>query len=157
LHGRVCDIAHKIDGIDKAILMTLQEDGRTAFSKIAKKIGVSEATVFMRVKKLQKRGYIKQFTAITSPELLGKSLAAFVLINADPKRHQFVLKALQNMDDVYEVYDVTGSYYAIAKVRTENREKLAKVIDNIGLIEGVTSTETAIVLKCVKEETRIKL
>jgi Lrp/AsnC family transcriptional regulator for asnA, asnC and gidA len=150
-------MVRKIDEVDKTILEALQEDGRMAFSKIAKKIGVSEATVFMRVKKLLKRGLIRRFTALASPELLGKSLAAFVLINANPKRHQFVLEALQGMDDVYEVYDVTGSYYAIVKIRTENREKLAKVIDNIGLIEGVISTETAIVLRCIKEETRIKL
>jgi Lrp/AsnC family transcriptional regulator for asnA, asnC and gidA len=150
-------MAHKIDETDKAILEALQEDGRIAFSQIAKNIGVSEATVFTRVKKLLKRGYIKKFTALASPELLEKSLAAFVLINADPKRHQLVLESLQGMDDVYEVYDVTGSYYAIAKIRTENRGKLANVIDKIGLIEGVISTETAIVLKSVKEETRIRL
>ena len=80
-----------------------------------------------------------------------------MLINADPKRHQFVLESLQGMGDVYEVYDVTGSYYAIAKIRTENRGKLANIIDKIGLIEGIISTETAIVLRCVKEETHIKL
>ena len=61
------------------------------------------------------------------------------------------------MDDVYEVYDVTGTYYAIVKVRTEDRESLAEVIDKIGMIDGVTRTETAIALRCVKEETRIKL
>jgi DNA-binding Lrp family transcriptional regulator len=61
------------------------------------------------------------------------------------------------MDDVYEAYDVTGSYYAIVKIRTENRESLAKIIDQIGMIDGVTRTETAIVLRCIKEETRIQL
>ncbi|RJS88289.1 AsnC family transcriptional regulator, partial [Candidatus Bathyarchaeota archaeon] len=34
---------------------------------------------------------------------------------------------------------------------------LAKIIDRIGMIDGVTRTETAIVLRCVKEETQIKI
>jgi len=94
---------------------------------------------------------------IVSPELLGKSLTAFVLINSEPKKLESVLETLSNMDDVYEVYDVTGTYYVIAKIRTENKESLAKIIDRIGMIDGVTRTETAIVLKSVKEETRIKI
>jgi len=147
----------KIDSIDKEILRMLQDDARISFKKIAEKIGVSEATIFVRVKKLRKNGVIKRFTAIVSPDLLGKNLTAFVLINTEPKNLEHVLNALSSMDDVYEVYDVTGAYYVIVKIRTENRKTLAEIIDKIGMIDGVTRTETAIVLKCVKEETRIKI
>jgi Lrp/AsnC family transcriptional regulator for asnA, asnC and gidA len=146
----------KADAIDRTILEMLQDNARTSFRKIAEEAGISEATVFVRVKKLLEKGGIKRFTAIVSAELLGKSLMAFILVNADPKRLQTVLEALSNMDEIYEVYDVTGTYYAIVKIRTDNREKLAETIDQIGLIDGVTSTETAIVLRCMKEETRIK-
>ncbi len=145
-----------VDDVDRTILKILQDDARTAFRKIAQKVGVSEATVFIRVKKLLERGVIRRFTALVSPELLGKSLTAFVLINANPKRLQTVLNTLAGMDDVYEVYDVTGTYYAIAKIRIEDRERLAKIIDQIGLIEGIMSTETAVVLRSIKEETRVK-
>ena len=147
----------KIDSTDRTILNMLQDDARIAFKRIAEKIGVSEATVFVRVRKLREKGLIKRFTALVSPELLGRGLTAFVLINTDPKKLEDVLSTLSSMDDVYEVYDVTGTYYAIVKIRTKNRETLAEIIDQIGMIDGVTRTETAIVLRCVKEETRIKV
>jgi Lrp/AsnC family transcriptional regulator for asnA, asnC and gidA len=150
-------VSEGLDNIDRAILGTLQDDARTALRKIAEKTGVSEATIFARVKKLQEKGVIKRFTALVSPEMLGKSLTAFVLINTNPYRLQTVLASLQGMDDVYEAYDITGSFYAIAKIRASSREELAKLIDQIGLIDGVTSTETAIVLRCIKEETRVKI
>jgi len=150
-------LSAKIDSTDRTILNMLQDDARIAFKRIAEKIGVSEATVFVRVRKLREKGLIKRFTALVSPELLGKGLTAFVLINTDPKKLEDVLSTLSNMDDVYEVYDVTGTYYAIVKIRTKNRETLAEIIDQIGMIDGVTRTETAIVLRCVKEETRIKV
>lgn len=144
-----------LDETDKAILGFLQDNARTAFRKIAESAGVSEATVHIRVKKLVEKGVIRRFSALVSPEFLGKKLTAFILINSEPKKLHEVLHTLNSMDDVFEVYDVTGTYYAIVKIRTENREKLATIIDEIGLIDGITSTETAIVLRIVKEETRI--
>jgi len=148
-------VPFEVDEVDRKIIEMLQDDARVAFRKIAEKVGVSEATVFVRVKKLIENGVIRRFTALVSPELLGKGLTAFVLINADPKRLQHVFEMLAGIEDVYEVYDVTGAYYVIAKIRTSDREKLVKVIDQIGLIEGVTRTETAIVLRSIKEEVRI--
>lgn len=135
----------------------LQEDARISFRKIAERLNISEATVFVRVKKLLKKGIIKGFTTIVSPEALGKRMTAFVLINADPKKLQKVLETLSRMKDIYEVYDVTGTYYTIAKVRAEDQTQLARIIDEIGMIDGVTSTETALVLRSIKEEMRISI
>ena len=146
----------EIDETNKAILQMLQDDSRIAFARIAEEVGVSEATVFVRVKKLQRKGVIERFTTIISPSSIGKNITAFVLISANPKKLQEVFEVLSKMDDVYEIYDVTGNYYVIAKIRSENSEKLAEIIDEIGLIDGITSTETSITLRCIKEETRLK-
>jgi Lrp/AsnC family transcriptional regulator for asnA, asnC and gidA len=145
-------MSSSIDNIDKKILVRLQENARMAFRKIAEELDVSESTVFVRVKKLQERGIIRTFTVSLAPNLLGKGLTAFVLIKANPRHYVRVLDTLKKMSDVYAIYDITGDYYAIVKVRTSNREELAKILDRIGLIEGITSTETAIVLREVKEE-----
>ncbi len=147
----------EMDEIDRKILERLQDDARLAFRKIAEELGVSESTVFVRVKKLQEQGIIRRFTAAISPEMVGKGLTAFILIKADPQRYPNVLETLKKIDDIYEIYDVTGNYYAIAKIRTGTREDLTKIIDKVGLIEGITSTETAIVLRNIKEETKIKI
>jgi DNA-binding Lrp family transcriptional regulator len=61
------------------------------------------------------------------------------------------------MKDVYEIYDVTGPNYAILKVRTESPERLAELIDQVGAIKGVESTETSMVLRNVKEDLSLKL
>jgi len=147
----------EIDEVDRKILERLQDDARIAFKKIAEELGISESTVFVRVKKLQQQGIIKRFTTTISPELIGKSLTAFILIKADPQKYPTALETLKKIDDIYEIHDVTGNYYAIAKVHTGSREDLAKIIDKIGLIDGITSTETAIVLRSIKEDNRIKI
>lgn len=145
-----------IDEIDKKILLKLQENARAPFSKIAKEVGVSEATVFLRVRRLMKQGVIKGFRTVVAPQLLGKALTAFILVKADPRKYPHVIDIIKQMDAVVEAYDVTGPYYAILKVIVEDKESLAKVIDTIGSIEGVASTETAVVLREIKESPGVK-
>lgn len=147
----------ELDKINKTILEELQKDARISFRKIAKKAGVSEAAIFLRVRKLQEEGIILGFTTLVSPEKTGKGLAAFILIRGEPQKLPEILNALSKIDGICELHDVTGNYYAIAKIRTGSREELTIILDAIGSIQGIISTETAIVLKSLKEDTRIKL
>jgi len=51
----------ELDEMDRGILKRLQDDARIAFRIIAEELGLSESTVFVRVKKLQEKGIIKRF------------------------------------------------------------------------------------------------
>jgi Lrp/AsnC family transcriptional regulator for asnA, asnC and gidA len=146
-----------LDDADKKILAELQQDARASFKAIAEDIGVSEATVFVRVKKLKEAGILKGFRAIVDPSAVGKPLTAFILVRAQPKIYQSVLNSLKQVDDIYEIFDVTGQFYSVLKVRTTGTDQLSKIIDEIEKIEGVAGTETIIVLRTVKEETIIKI
>jgi Lrp/AsnC family transcriptional regulator for asnA, asnC and gidA len=140
-----------MDDIDKKILDILQKDARLPYSRIAKMLNLSESTIHMRLKRLRDQGILRGFIADIDPERAGKSIMAFVLIKAEPKRYENVLKVIGQMKEVYELYDVTGEYYALAKVRVSNREELAKVLDDIGHIEGIISTYTMFTLRIIKE------
>ncbi len=147
----------ELDETDKKILRALQEDARASFKNIGKSIGVSEATVFVRVKKLQEKGVLRGFKAVVDPISVGKTLTAIMLVRAQPRSLVGMLDALRKMEEIYEIYDVTGQYYSILKIRTDSTEQLSKIIDQIGLIEGVAGTETVIVLRTVKEESGVVL
>jgi len=147
----------KLDEVDRLILKKLQENARRSFKEIAKEAGVSEATIFVRVKKLQDSGVIKGFKAIVDHDLVGKKTTAFVLVKANPKEYPKVLEELVDIDDICEIHDVTGEYYAILKIKAENTDKLAKIIDKIGAISGVAGTETILVLKTIKEKLEVNL
>lgn len=147
----------ELDKIDKRLLEILQEDAKIPYSKISKELGVSEATIHLRIKRLREKGIIKGFQAIIDPEKIGKNVVAIVAITADPKKFEYVLEKLKELDDVYEIYDVTGEYYAIIKIRVSTREELARLLDKIGTIDGVLSTKTMYVLRVIKEETKIKI
>ena len=145
-----------LDEVDLRILRMLQEDARIPFSRVAKEVGVSEATVHMRVKRLKELGVLRGFQALVDPSSVGKGLTAITLIKADPMKYGEILEKLKSIPDVYEVYDVTGEYDAVVKLRSGSREELASLIDDIGRISGVSATLTMIVLKTVKEESRVR-
>lgn len=140
-----------LDDVDKKIIKILQEDARTPFSKIAKMLNLSESTIHMRMKRLRENGVIKGFYVDIDPEVIGYNVVAFVMIKADPKKYEGTLKKISEFKEVLEVYDVTGEYYALLKVRVKTREELAKVLDMIGNMDGVTSTYTMFVLRTIKE------
>ena len=147
----------ELDQIDLKILRELQHEARISFKTIAEKIGVSEGTIFVRVKKMLERGVIKGFTALVDPSAVGKPLTAIVLVRAQPKTYSGTLEALRKIDDIYEIYDVTGQYYSILKIRTSGTEELGKMMDEVGKIDGITGTETIIVLRTVKEDPIVRI
>lgn len=146
-----------LDNVDKGLLRILQDNAKTPYSKISRELGISEATVHLRIRKLIKQGVVKRFQAIIDPEKIGKDVVAIVALSADPRKYDEVLEKLKAMPDVYDIYDVTGEYYTILKIRVGSREELTTVLDEIGRIEGVESTRTMFVLRIVKEESRLKI
>ena len=145
-------LKHSLDEKDLKILEILQSDGRASYSQISRNLGMSEAAIYSRIQKLLKSGVIRRFQAILDPDKLGFTLTAFIAITAQPAKYEDVLKALAEIPEIQEIHDVTGDYYCLIKLRTDGRESLAKILDHIGSLDGVASTETRIVLRTIKED-----
>ncbi|MCY0874591.1 AsnC family transcriptional regulator [Acidianus infernus] len=141
-----------LDDVDKKIISILQQDSRISFSRLAKMLNLSESTIHMRIKRLKEAGVIRGFCIDVDLDKVGMNVLAFVLLKADPKKYEDILRKLAEIKEVFEIYDVTGEYYALLKVRVSDKEELAKVLDKIGNMEGVTSTYTMFVLRVIKEK-----
>ena len=75
----------KLDNKDLQILSYLQENGRDKISEISTKLGIPRATVFERMERLKKEGYIQKYTIDLDYEKLGYSIMAYILIEYDYK------------------------------------------------------------------------
>jgi len=76
-----------LDELDKAILHTLQTDGRISNVELAKRVNLSSPAVHGRIKRLEQRGYIKRYVALLNREQLGYDMICF--INVSLQLHQF--------------------------------------------------------------------
>src|SRR3990172_2500797 len=69
---------------------------------------------------------------------------AFVLINCDTGYEESIIKELKKMDSIKEIHGTLGVYDIIAKVESENQEKLKEAI--IGDIRKLTNIKSTLTL-----------
>ncbi|WP_054840972.1 Lrp/AsnC family transcriptional regulator [Thermococcus peptonophilus] len=147
-----------LDEVDKKILMILQKNSRTPpLREISKEVGLAESTIYERIKKLKEKGIIKKFTVILDPNALGFNILAFILIKAKAGMYGHVADQLKKYPEICEVYETTGDYDMIVKIRTRSSSELNEFLDKMGSIEGVEATHTMVVLKVHKETTELPL
>ncbi|HVN88915.1 MAG TPA: Lrp/AsnC family transcriptional regulator [Candidatus Binataceae bacterium] len=148
--------AFEPDAIDLQIIDALQEHGRIPHAKLADQVGLSAPSVIERVKKLEDSGIITGYHASVDARKLGKDVTAFIGVSiGHPRSITQFEEALARMPDVLECHHVTGGHTVLLKVKTHNTASLEELIGLIRLIEGVTRTETMVVLSTHIERSQI--
>ena len=141
----------KLDAIDKSILRLLQEDGRMSYSEIARKIGVPESTVRLRVKKLMEEGIIRKFAALINPFKAGYSIVAFIAVDIEPNKVKRAVEELSKLPEVDVLGIATGAHDVLMQVTVKDLQELENfLIEKLGKIEGIKSTETSILTSVKK-------
>ncbi|MEM2214053.1 MAG: Lrp/AsnC family transcriptional regulator [Candidatus Nezhaarchaeales archaeon] len=147
----------KLDEIDKAILRELVNDARISFREIAKRIGVSTATVASRVKRMEEEGVIKGYTTVVDAEKLGYDVAALIEVVISKGKVVDIEDEIAKIPNVQAVYDVTGQSDAIIIARFKSRAELSKFVKKLLSMEHVERTITHVVLGVRKENFSMKL
>jgi Lrp/AsnC family transcriptional regulator for asnA, asnC and gidA len=139
-----------MDEIDLQILQTLQKDGRTPFTKIAKRTGVSESTIRTRYASLVQEGIVNT-VSIVDPFALNFQAPAVVGISVEAGMIDQVGKQIQSYPEVsYEVM-VLGTYDLIVEVFCKDLNHLVDFVTNIlQKVPGVKKTETLMIAKTYK-------
>ncbi len=151
------DLPEKVDEVDFQIINLLQEDSRLSFNKIATKLGIAVGTAYNRVKALEDKGILKDYTIMVDTDKLGYNLTAIILIQAEGGHLPEVEKEIAKRDNVICVYDITGDFDAAVVARFKDRSSLNSFIKNLLATPYVKRSVTNVVLNVVKEDFRIKL
>ncbi len=137
----------ELDAIDLQIINTLQEHGRIPLVKLGEQVGLSAPSVNERVKKLEDSGIITGYHASVDARRLGKDVTAFIGVSiSHPKTIPLFEQTVDLLEDVLECHHVTGQHTLLLKVKTNNTSSLERLISTIRSIEGVSRTETMVVL-----------
>lgn len=147
------DVDSATDETDLAILQALVKNARITLSKMSEDIGVPDATISHRLKRLE-REVVKGYTVIFDPDKVGLEMTAIIIIQTETEKHGAVKYALSDLDEVSEVYSVSGEYDLLIKLWAHDMEELNQLIDNkIRSIDGVDDLTEMIVMERVKEGT----
>jgi Lrp/AsnC family leucine-responsive transcriptional regulator len=135
-----------VEEIDRQIMALLAQDGRMSFTDLAKETGLSVSAVHQRVRRLEKRGAIRGFSAILDPEEIGLPLTAFVSIKPiDPAAPDEAPQLLAHLSAIEACHSVAGEESYILKVRVASPGALEDLLQQIRAAANV-STRTTVVL-----------
>ena len=150
-----------LDKVDKSVLRALQADGRLSNVELARKISLSPPAAHARVRRLEKVGYIRQYTVIVDREKAGYDLLCFIHISLQMHQVTQVEKfreATRKMPEVLECHHITGEYDYLLKVVLRNRKDLERfVVDKLTPIPGVARIHTSLVFTEVKSTMALPL
>ena len=142
----------ELDDVDIGILSRLQQDSRIPFTRIAKELGISDATVHLRVRKLKDRNIIEKYTVIINEDHL-QPLSTYVLIRVTPGNVEAVCKELSQIDEIYEVSDIHERYDILAKIRGRDLGQVRiLLIQRIRSIPNIVGSEAYTVYKTWKRD-----
>jgi Lrp/AsnC family transcriptional regulator for asnA, asnC and gidA len=138
------------DDIDRRIIALLQRDGRMANSAIARSLGIAEATVRRRIRRLTDTGTLR-VVAVPSPHTVGLTLSAIIGISCDLAALDRIAQTLSTFTETRYLGYSTGTYDLMIEAFFYSHQHLLDFLrGKIAAIEGVTRTETAIILKVAK-------
>ncbi|MEM2728553.1 MAG: Lrp/AsnC family transcriptional regulator, partial [Candidatus Bathyarchaeia archaeon] len=147
---------NQLDDLDLQIVRLLQEDSRISYNKIADKLRISVGTAYNRVKRLEKMGVLRGYTALVDPVKVGYGTTAIIFIQAEGAHLVEVENEIAKNENAIAVYDITGDFDIAVIARFRDRAELNSFVKKILSMPHVRRTVTNVVLNVVKEDFRIK-
>ncbi|GAA2213030.1 Lrp/AsnC family transcriptional regulator [Nonomuraea monospora] len=141
-----------MDDIDRMLVGLLQEDATRSYAVLGKAVGLSSGAAHERVRKLRERGVIRRTTVEVDQEALGRAVTAYVLVNGGSWMGG-AGQALAAVPEVEEAHVIAGPASLLLKVRTTGTRELQDVLRRIFQVDGVTGTQTVVVLETLFERT----
>jgi DNA-binding Lrp family transcriptional regulator len=141
-----------VDDIDRMLIGLLQEDATRSYAELGKAVGLSGGAAHERVRKLRERGVIRRTTIEVDHAALGRAVTAYVLVDGGAWMGGSA-EALTAIPEIEEAHVIAGPASVLLKVRTTGTKELQDVLRRVFGVDGVTGTQTVVVLETFFERT----
>jgi len=154
-------MSQKLDLIDFKILDLLQEDGRVTIKKISELLDLSTTPVFERIKKLERKGYIKKYIALLNYRKLDLKQVVFIQLTLKEHSRSFIEKfanEVKMFPEVVECYRITGNFDFLIKVLVADIESYENfILTKLSLLSNLGNVQSHIALSEIKSTSKINL
>ena len=126
--------ALKLDRIDLRILCHLQQNSRITNVVLADAVGLSPSPCLIRVKRLEKAGYISGYGAYIRLEKLSDVQMVFTEVTLSDHRREDFAKFegyIRNVDEIIECHLVSGGYDYLLKFVTRSVVHYQSIIEDL--------------------------
>jgi len=135
-----------LDTLDRRLLALLQANARTSTADLARQLGVARTTVLARLSRLERDHVVVGYTVRLGQDETDRGVEAYMGITTTPQAARLVTKRLAALPELRQLCSVSGEFDYIALLRADSTSRLDALLDEIGAIDGVTRTNTSVVL-----------
>lgn len=139
-----------MDDLDFRLIGLLRSNSREPVAKLALALDVSRATVRARIDRLVESGAIQGFTIILKTTGASNLIRAIVMIEIEGQGADRIIRRLVGFPAVRHLYTTNGRFDVVAELESESLEAFDEILRHIRQVEGISSTETSILLSARK-------
>jgi DNA-binding Lrp family transcriptional regulator len=133
-----------MDDLDRSILTLLGADARMSVATLARRLKVARSTIQARLERLETGGIIAGYTLKLGEAARQGRLRASVLLTIEPRSQAAILSRLKAIGEVERVFTTSGRFDLLLQIAASNTQVLDQVLDQIGALTGVKSSESLI-------------
>ena len=140
----------EMDKKDHCPISALRENARVSLSDLAHRLGVSRTTVRSRIERLQQRGDILGFTVVLKDDAIHDPVRGIMMIGIEGRGTDRIVRQLTGLPELRAVHSTNGRWDVIAEIGTNSLEDFDSTLAKIRRMDGVTSSETSLLLSTRK-------
>ena len=139
-----------MDDTDRQLIGLLRSNARASVASLSKALGVSRGTVQNRMARLGAEGTVLGYTVRLKPDIEEQRMRAFMTVAVEGNQVDGVIRAMRGEPAVAALYSTNGRWDIVAELRADSLEGFDRVLARIRLIEGISQTETSLLLSTFK-------
>jgi DNA-binding Lrp family transcriptional regulator len=146
---------YQLDHIDDQILQLLSENAKLGSKEIAAQVGLTVTPTYERIRRMEKRGFIKGYKAVLDKKKMGKNLR--VLCNVQLKSHAAeLLESFESqvieLEEVTSCFHIAGNFDYLLLIEVEDMEVYAEFLKGkLASIPHISTVQSSFVMRALKE------
>jgi DNA-binding Lrp family transcriptional regulator len=121
-----------------------------SLSDLSHQLSVSRTTVRSRIERLQQRGDILGFTVVLKDDAIRDPVRGIMMIGIEGRGTDRIVRQLTGLPELRAVHSTNGRWDVIAEIGTNSLEDFDSTLAKIRRMDGVTSSETSLLLSTRK-------
>ena len=154
-------MAKTLDRVDRRILDELQSDARISNQDLAKRVGLSSAPCWRRLRRLEEEGFIAGYATLLNPPAIGLPILAYAQVtleNHHPESVRQFDQLIAARPEVLECHSMSGTNDYLLRIVAASMEAYEHFLSTHVLqTRAVRSVNTSFVLRTKKFTTLLPL
>ena len=151
----------QLDATDRRILKMLQHDAKVTIKEMANQLNMTNTPVFERVKRLERDGFIKQYTAILDRQKIGLQMVVFCTVSLKVHHADFLERFEEEvtcLEEVVECYHIAGMFDYLLKVVVKDMDVYRQFVSKkLAALENIGKVQSSFVMTEIRHSTALPI